>query len=114
MFNRPDAPRTLQNYPKETNEKSIYLSWEDGVSDGGLPVMGYKVQVFTDSNSQKKLKTESTTERKIRIQGLTANQQYFISVISTNEIGDSAASELIPVTAENYATPPGPPVLRND
>lgn len=49
VYNRPDAPRALLNYPKETNENSIYLTWSNGVSDGGRPILGYKVNVFADA-----------------------------------------------------------------
>lgn len=37
-----------------------------------------------------------------------------MTVVSTNEIGDSPPSAKLSAYAENYANPPGPPVIRNE
>lgn len=39
----PDAPVNLQNVPAETDAFSIVFTWEDGSSDGGMPVLDYRI-----------------------------------------------------------------------
>jgi hypothetical protein len=39
----PDAPVNLLNDPVVTDAFSIKFTWEDGVSDGGRPIIDYRV-----------------------------------------------------------------------
>lgn len=39
----PDAPINLKNDPSVTNRYKIKFSWEPGFSDGGTPVLDYRV-----------------------------------------------------------------------
>jgi hypothetical protein len=39
----PDAPVNLLNNPSITSSFVIGFSWEDGSSDGGSPVLDYKI-----------------------------------------------------------------------
>jgi hypothetical protein len=39
----PDAPVNLENIPETTDAFSISFSWEDGLSDGGMPVEDYTI-----------------------------------------------------------------------
>jgi hypothetical protein len=39
----PDAPVNLLNDPTQTSADSIRFTWEDGLSDGGMPVQDYKI-----------------------------------------------------------------------
>lgn len=39
----PDAPINLVNDPSVTSSFAISFSWEDGSSDGGSPVLDYRI-----------------------------------------------------------------------
>jgi hypothetical protein len=39
----PDAPDNFANDPTITNEDQISMTWVDGASDGGEPVLDYKI-----------------------------------------------------------------------
>jgi hypothetical protein len=39
----PDAPVTLTNDPLVTSSFMIGFNWQDGVSDGGSPVIDYRI-----------------------------------------------------------------------
>lgn len=39
----PDAPTSLARDPIATTTSQIGLTWEDGPSDGGLPILDYRV-----------------------------------------------------------------------
>lgn len=40
----PDSPINLVNIPAMTNAHSIALQWEDGESNGGSPIIDYRVE----------------------------------------------------------------------
>ena len=39
----PDAPLNLQNVVSETNAQTIKVTWTDGLSDGGTPILDYSI-----------------------------------------------------------------------
>lgn len=71
VYDKPDAPANLVDYPRESNENSIYMTWQNGPSDGNRPIIGYKVNVYTDANLLSLLKVVPSTDRNLRIEGLT-------------------------------------------
>jgi hypothetical protein len=39
----PDSPTNLKNDGSVTSDLAIKFSWSDGASDGGMPILDYKV-----------------------------------------------------------------------
>jgi len=39
----PDAPRNLANNPSLTSNSIISFTWSDGASDGGTPILDYRI-----------------------------------------------------------------------
>jgi LEA14-like dessication related protein len=39
----PDAPVSMTNVPEVTDASNIKFTWSDGVSNGGTPVIDYKI-----------------------------------------------------------------------
>jgi hypothetical protein len=39
----PDAPVNLADVPEITSHTEVGLSWEDGYSDGGSPIIDYRI-----------------------------------------------------------------------
>lgn len=39
----PDAPISFTNNPAITNEDQISMTWVDGLSDGGEPILDYRI-----------------------------------------------------------------------
>jgi hypothetical protein len=44
ILTNPDPPLNFVNNPKVTNSVQIGLTWNDGVSNGGAPVLDYTIQ----------------------------------------------------------------------
>jgi hypothetical protein len=40
----PDAPLSVSDNTAVTNDMQVGLTWVDGVSDGGTPVIDYQVE----------------------------------------------------------------------
>ena len=47
----PDAPINLQNSPTITSDTQIMFSWEEGLSNGGTPVIDYEVYYDQGTNN---------------------------------------------------------------
>jgi hypothetical protein len=64
----PDAPIDLVNLPEITDAEKIGLSWNAGVSDGGISVIDYKIfyalegEAYTELVSGVVPTTYTTTE----------------------------------------------------
>jgi hypothetical protein len=74
VYNRPDQPYNLKNEVILTSEKEICLSWDRPVSDGGLPINFYTVQLYSDVQLSVLTLSEKTgtEQQKICVTGVVA------------------------------------------
>jgi hypothetical protein len=97
------APSAPQNVSANIVGTSAVVSFEAPVTDGGLPVVNYKVTANPGGF------TGIAASSPITIPGLTPGTTYSFTVTATNSAGTSIASA--PVTASTVATVPNAPTI---
>ena len=95
----PGQPRIIGIY---ADESKLRLRWVQYGGDGGLPVIGYKVQWKSGEQEYGPSRQAVVSVAEYTIEGLTDGVEYIVRVIATNAIGDSLPSW------ENYAMPGSP------
>ena len=95
----PSQPRIIGIY---ADEGKLRLRWVQYGGDGGLPVIGYKVQWKSGEQEYGPSRQAVVSVAKYTIEGLTDGVEYIVRVIATNAIGDSLPSW------EHYAMPGSP------
>jgi len=53
----PDAPINLKNSNERTGRNNIYMSWENGENNGGLPITKYIVNLYENEAATSTLET---------------------------------------------------------
>jgi hypothetical protein len=96
----PDAPR---NVTASAGEQSARVSWTAPSSDGGGPILDYRVTVSPGGATHAGITGTSTV-----VSGLRAGTAYTFTVAARNSVGYSAAS-----TPSNSVTP-SPPLMGAD
>lgn len=91
----PDAPLSVANVPAITLASQIGLTWSPGASNGGTPVLDYKISIAVGAGSYSTLETGITTTSYIALD-LTAGQTYTFEIQARNIFGYSVTS--VPVT----------------
>lgn len=89
----PNLPVNLQNNPAITLATRIGLTWSDGTSSGGVPILDY--QVWYDQgilNSNLILLAQNLTTKSYTAIGLTEGTFYVFKVAARNSVGVSALS----------------------
>ena len=92
----PVTPRTVPEPPTAVTAspgvEQATLTWSPPANDGGTPITGYRVTTVPASAGCQTLATTCT------ITGLTAGQEYAVTVVAVNAAGDSAPSQAAMVT----------------
>ena len=117
VFNKPDAPQKAVNNEDKTSNDQIFITWEAGDSDGGLPITSFTAEIYEDAQLLQLLDSVTITTVDVKeadFAGLTTGQTYFITVKATNAFGTSAQSTVASIIAENLKFPPEAPVASND
>lgn len=57
IYTIPDAPLNVQNVPAITSATQIGLTWTQGTSNGGTPVIDYKISVAQGTGTYSTLET---------------------------------------------------------
>ena len=89
----PDEPQHVRVSPHDP--QSLDVSWEPPASDGGFPIIGYKVQWKETGDSWdapadfSEVEVTGTTHT---IGGLTEGVEYAVRVIGVNSVGDGMPS----------------------
>ena len=101
----PGAPTGVQGVP---HEGSVDVSWAAPASNGGSPILGYRVRVFEgDSATPTGAALESPgTGTTLTVTGLTNGTGYRFDVAAVNAVGAGSASAKSALVTPTFA-PPG-------
>ena len=115
----PSAPLQLQNVPAITNSNQIGLKWLPPLSNGGAPIVDYRISIKSQDDSvftefTYGVKTTSYTVKNIVEQGKT----YQFKIEARNEAGfyGPFSAETLPILAAQQPAVPSAPltVLQQD
>ena len=101
----PDAPVDLTRNEEKTSLTVLAFSWSDGASNGGQPILDYRVSFDQGINSWVVL-SSSVTTKLVEIGGATPSKTYQFKIEARNVIGYSAESAAFSIKA---AVIPGAP-----
>lgn len=106
LITNPDPPISLSEVTSLRTNTTLGLSWVNGLSDGGSPVLDYTV--FSDQGlSQWKQIASGLTTNRATATGLTIGVTYRFYVMSRNVFGLSSPSDSFSILAA--AAPLAPP-----
>ena len=94
----PDAPRNLIRDAVATTTSQVGLSWDQGLLDGGSPVIDYRV-AFDIGDGTFIVVQSGLTVRSYRRSPLNQGQSYTFKVQARNAVGFSLYSEPISIIA---------------
>lgn len=97
----PDAPINLANDPSVTSDTLIKIMWENGLSDGGTPVIDYDVYYDQGAAIANYILLQGgvTQAEFTTTNVLVAGENYSFKVTSRNSVGNSLQSESLTVLA---------------
>ena len=108
VIDKPSVPRNLK--VKTSGKEFITVQWDEPEDDGGCKITGYEVEkrdtartAFTTAGNA------GADERELSVKRLLEGNQYIIHVRAVNEVGQSEAAEIGPVTAKLPFDVPSPP-----
>jgi subtilisin family serine protease len=89
------TPRTTPGAPKigatTAQKKAVVVRWAKPASDGGTPITGYVVQVFTGGSLVKAVNA-GAGKSSVTVGGLKAGKSYTFRVVAKNAAGTGAVS----------------------
>lgn len=103
----PSPPRHLAASP--TGQRSIDLTWDAPLSDGGVPVTGYEVCVIDEFGTPEPFRPSGAATSH-RVRGLAFGHNYGFRVRAVNSAGPGAQTGLVhetPVRRSVLIVPPG-------
>jgi hypothetical protein len=96
----PDAVQNLQDAIEVTSAYVIGLTWEDGPSNNGRPILDYKITYDQATDSWVDL-VEGVTDLEYTTEiGLVAGETYKLRVYARNSVGFSAPTEITILVAQ--------------
>jgi hypothetical protein len=102
----PDAPFNLQNNEGGTDATRISFSWQPGSSNGGTPVIDYRIYWATESADFVELVSGVTFTQYTTTVSVASGQNYRFKVQARNNVGYSELSEEIIIRAAEAPTNP--------
>ena len=93
----PEAPINLANNAAITSATQIGLTWFEGISDGGKPVLDYRIWYDAGINSYTVLAV--VTDTSYTATSLTPGTTYKFKVQSRNSVGYSPFSNVVSILA---------------
>ena len=90
ILTNPDSPLRLVNNPQTTNAYRILVSWEEGLANGGTPVIDYRLLYDQGTNNYITL-ASGITNLYYLATTLTMGTTYKFKVESRNSYGYSLA-----------------------
>lgn len=113
----PDSPIEVTNDPTITSSYKIGFNWQDGVSDGGSPVVDYKI-TWDQSTGQWVDLTEFLVAQSFETttEPLISGREYKLKVFARNTVGYSLASDIITILVAQIPDTPQAPTtsISND
>jgi len=108
----PNPPATVPGAPQglgaTAGDGTIALAWSQPASDGGLPIINYRIYRSTSSGSESFF-TEIGNVLAYSDPGLTNGQTYYYKVSAVNAVGEGPLSTEASATPTAPATKPGAP-----
>jgi hypothetical protein len=101
----PDAPITLARDEVLTTRTQLGLTWANGASNGGQPILDYSVSTDQGSGNWIVLQT-GVTSKSLTATGATPGVTYYFKIMARNVIGFSAFSSSFGITAAIKPTAP--------
>jgi hypothetical protein len=95
----PSAPTDLAYTPSETDAYQIGITWSDGSSTGGSPILDYRVSSDQSNGVYSVLASGVTNKYFITQASLTAGATYRFKVEARNSVGYSLPSAEFAVLA---------------
>lgn len=92
----PDAPLNFANDVDWTDANQITLTWTDGVSDGGSPILDYRIN-YDQGNGNWVVLDASVTTQTYLITSLTTDGVYLFTIEARNVLGYSPETAQISV-----------------
>lgn len=105
----PDAPIQLADNVLLTSATVLALTWTDGISHGGKPIIDYKVE-FDQANGNYITLAENILTRNYESSVLiTPGATYRFKVYARNSVGYSVASQILPILCGQVPDKPAAP-----
>ncbi len=105
----PDSPVALTNNFAVTNKAVIQFTWSDGVSDGGSPVVDYRISFDQATDTWVFLQGGITLRQFTTSLPLIVGRTYKFRVEARNSVGYSAISVPISILTAQIPATPVPP-----
>lgn len=101
ILSTPSAPISLQQDFMNSNAYVLAFTWSDGLSDGGTPIIDYRVyyDAATDGANYTILDFGITAKNYQSSVPITAGKYYRLTVQSRNAMGYSPASDYVRIFA---------------
>lgn len=112
----PDAPFSLLRNEVLTTKTTLSFTWAGGVSNGGSPVIDYRVSYDQSMDVWVEVATSwtATSFTTTYLQTITPGNNYKFKVESRNAVGYSDESEVLIVLAAIIPGAPSTPITYND
>lgn len=94
---RPVGPMIVT----KVSATSLMIEWRPPLDDGGIPILGYSVEMSEGSGVWKKVGYTPSRQTQFTIAGLTEGKVYFFRVFAENEQGLSRplqSDSVVPTT----------------
>ena len=105
----PDAPVQLTNDFAVTNKQIIQFTWQDGIKDGGSPVLQYRISFDQATDTWVYLQDGITIKQFTTSLPLLVGRYYKFRVEAKNSVGYSAFSAPISILTAQIPATPAPP-----
>ena len=102
----PVAPINLANVPAGTTAYQIAIDWDDGLYDGGSPVLDYRVSYKEESQSEFSVIASDVLDSTLIVAGLIPGTTYQFKAESRNLVGYSGFSEIVTILAAQIPDEP--------
>jgi hypothetical protein len=107
----PSAPVGLADNTGVTDASKIGITWRNGISTGGSPILDYRISYDQASGSYVVLQSGVTTKSYTTSVLLTPGQTYKFKVEARNQVGYSQLSQSVSILCAQPPDQPGAPTV---
>lgn len=112
ILTKPDAPVSIMETESERSITSITFSWSDGLSDGGAPIIDYRIS-YDNALSAWEVRAENVQTKSYTATGLTAGLTYKFRIEARNSYDHSDYSDEISIICATIPSVPAQPTTSN-